>query len=207
MGAAMIETRRTWTSRQVSNQSGFTMLEVVVSMVVLTIGLLSMLSLFSLAVASTHTAQEDMIAKQEANEALENIFTARNSSQTPWSQIKNVADGGIFMDGYQPTFDPGPDGLDGTADDLNGSVADSNCPGPSQCVRQAGPDGVLGTADDTWLPLNNFEREIVITPVCNPACSVDGPLRQIMVNIRYTGGQNIRFKKVYSISTYISQYR
>jgi len=191
--------------KKTNRQRGFTMIEVMVSIAVLTIGLVSMLSLFTLAIASTHTAREDAIAKQEANEALENIFTARNSSQTTWAQIQNVANGGIFSDGYKPIKNAGPDGLDGTVDD--GGTPEPNCPGPSQCVQLAGPDGILGTSDDTWLPLNNFERQIVISPLFNPDGSVNVSLRQVTVSIRYTTSQYKNIKKVFTSTSYISQYR
>ncbi len=190
-----------------NREYGFTMIEVMVSIAVLTIGLVSMLSLFTLAIASTHTAREDAIAKQEANEALENIFTARNSTQTTWAQIQNVSSGGIFLDGFQPIKDPGPDGLDGTADDVNGNVTNASCPGPNQCVQLAGPDGILGTADDTWLPLNNFQRQIVISQLFNPDGSLNVSLRQVTVNIRYFTSQYKLVNKTYSSTSYISQYR
>ena len=101
-------------------ERGFTLLEVMISILVLTIGLISMLAVFSLAMASTQTAQDDMIAKQEAAEAIESVFTARNTSQISWSQIQNVPNG-VFISGFQPIGWQGADGLDGTADDSPGS--------------------------------------------------------------------------------------
>src|SRR6267154_2502265 len=96
---------------------GFSLLEVVISMAILTIGLVSLLGVFGIAMASTQDSQQDMIAKQLANEALESIVTARNTSQKQWSDIQNIADGGIFLPGYQPLYDAGADGIMGTADD------------------------------------------------------------------------------------------
>ena len=48
------------------SERGFTLMEVLISAIVITIGLVSVLAVFGLAVASTQTAQDDMIAKQEA---------------------------------------------------------------------------------------------------------------------------------------------
>src|SRR5712671_6009729 len=73
---------------------GFSLLEVVISMAILTIGLVSLLGVFGIAMASTQDSQQDMIAKQLANEALESIVTARNTSQVSWSQVQNIANGG-----------------------------------------------------------------------------------------------------------------
>jgi type IV pilus modification protein PilV len=68
---------------QQRSQHGFTLMEVLVSMFVLTIGLLSLAAVFSMAMASTQTSQLDMTAKQMASEAMESIFTARQTTQLP----------------------------------------------------------------------------------------------------------------------------
>ena len=71
-------------------QSGFSLIEVMISMVVLTVGLVSLLGVFGLAMASTQTSQQDMIAKQLADEEYESIVTARNTTQINWDQINNI---------------------------------------------------------------------------------------------------------------------
>lgn len=185
-------------------ENGFTLIEVMISILVLTIGLLSMLSVFSLAMASTQTAQDDMIAKQEAAAAIESVFTARNTSQISWNQIQNVPNG-VFVPGFQPIRWQGPDGLDGTADDT--ADPDPRCPGPSQCLKMPGPDGVLGTVDDLYLPLNNFERQIQIVPVNDANGNPYASLRQITVTVRYATTQYKAVRKTYVMSAYISQYR
>ena len=96
-------------------------------MAVLTVGLVSLLGVFGLAMASTQTSQQDMIAKQLANEALESIVTARNTSQMNWDDIQNTgstncpitgaATCGIFLSGCKPIYNAGADGIYGTADD------------------------------------------------------------------------------------------
>jgi len=71
-------------------EGGFSLLEVVISMAILTVGMVSLLGVFGLAMSSTLTSQQDMIAKELANEALESIITARNTSQINWDAIQNV---------------------------------------------------------------------------------------------------------------------
>ena len=133
-------------------EGGFTLIEVMISMAVLTIGLVSVLGVFGLAMASTQTSQQDMIAKQLANEALESIVTARNTSQLQWDQVQNIGSGsGIFAPGLQPINLPGPDGIVGTADD---ATADA------QTLTEPGPDGIYGTADDVQLSLGNYQRQV-----------------------------------------------
>jgi prepilin-type N-terminal cleavage/methylation domain-containing protein len=186
------------------DQRGFTMLEVLISMVVLTIGLVSMLAMFSVALAATNSAQDDMVAKQIAQSTLESIFTARNTAQITFLQIQNVASGGIFLDGPQTIKDPGPDGLDGTADD---TVSNAACPGPSTCLQLAGKDGVLGTADDVWMPLNNYQRTIAIAPVFLTNGALDNTLRSITVTVTYTTTQFKAVQKSYSVGAYVSSFR
>ncbi len=71
-------------------EGGFSLIEVVISMAILTVGMVSLLGVFGLAMASTQTSQEDMIAKQLGNESYESIVTARNTSQLGWDDIQNV---------------------------------------------------------------------------------------------------------------------
>ena len=92
--------------RRKSAENGFSLLEVVISMVVLTVGMVSLLGVFGLAMASTQTSQQNLIAKQLADEAIESIITARNTTQISWNQIQNASScsgsadstsGGIFL--------------------------------------------------------------------------------------------------------------
>jgi len=186
-------------------ERGFMMLEVVISGAILVIGLVALLAVFSLSVAATQSAQEDMIAKQVASEAMESLFTARNTSQVTWAQIQNVVDGGIFTNGPQVLLDPGLDGLVGTADDT--PDPDPKCPGPARCLKTPGPDGMLGTSDDIYLPLNRFTREIKIVPVPSPTGGNNPFLRQVTVTINYTTPQFQQIQKTYVMSAYISQFR
>jgi len=56
---------------------GFSLIEVMISMAILVIGLLSLLGVFGIALAATQTSQQNTVAKQLANEAMEGILTAR----------------------------------------------------------------------------------------------------------------------------------
>jgi prepilin-type N-terminal cleavage/methylation domain-containing protein len=195
MGTSIIG--RAGNSRVRQAERGFSLLEVVISMAVLTVGLVSLLGVFGLAMASTQTSQQDMIAKQLANEALESIVTARNTSQVTWAQVQNVANGGIFLDGTTPIYLPGADGIVGTADD---AVAGQ------QTLTEPGPDGIFGTADDVQIPLIGYQRTILISQVLDSNGNVVPTLRGVNISLQYTTSQ-AKLPKTYVLSSFISQYR
>ena len=90
-----------------------------IAIVVMSVGILAVIASFATAVAATQSAQEDLIARQKALEAMESIYTARNSQQIPFASVANVANGGIFLSGAQTMKCAGPDGLVNTQDDVN----------------------------------------------------------------------------------------
>jgi prepilin-type N-terminal cleavage/methylation domain-containing protein len=184
-------------------QRGFGLIEVMISITILTIGLLALVGTFATALASTQCSQEDLIAKQKALEALESIYTARNTQQISFAQVANISSGGIFTDGYTALLQAGPDGLVGTADDVNFA----NCPGGVECFQLPGPDGILGTADDTTLSLGNFNRQILISPVLQQPGNIPNPnLKQITVNVQYTK-PGLKAPRVYTVNALMSAFR
>lgn len=178
-------------------QQGFSLLEVVISMAVLTIGLVSLLGVFGIAMAATQGSQQDMIAKQLANEALESIVTARNTSQKQWSDIQNVADGGVFLNGYQPVYKAGADGIMGTADDSAMGY---------QTIKEPGPDGIYGTSDDVDLNMSNYQRKIEIQPVTDVNGNVVASLRAINVSVQFSTPQ-VQRSKTYVLTSFVAQFR
>jgi type IV pilus modification protein PilV len=181
-------------------QGGFSLLEVVISMAVLTVGLVSLLGVFGLAMATTQSSQQDMIAKQLANEAYESIMTARNSTQINWDQIQNVNSGdcpisqasscGIFLNNAQQIYNAGSDGIYGTADD--------SASGQRQTLRDPGPDGIFGTADDVLIPMTGYQRTIAIA-------KVNEELRSVTITIQYTTPQSLQ--KTYVLNSWVSEFQ
>jgi prepilin-type N-terminal cleavage/methylation domain-containing protein len=170
------------------DQQGFTLIETMIAMVVMTVGMLAIIAVFGTAVANTQSAQEDLIARQKTLEAMESIYTARNSQQIPFSAIANTASGGSFKSGPQQLLCAGPDGLLGTADDVAcTTTAGVVCPnGGAECMVLPGPDGVLGTADDTIMSLSNFTRTITINQVLLPSGAVNQNMVAVTVTVSYT---------------------
>jgi prepilin-type N-terminal cleavage/methylation domain-containing protein len=185
--------------RTTETQQGFSLIEVMISMALLTIGLLSLLGIFGVAMAATQTSQENNTAKLLADEAMEGILTARETANISWTQINNTGTGGIFLPGFQPIQCAGVDGIIGTADD-------AAC-GP-QILEQPGPSGVyVGTCPpDVCNNLTNFTRQIVIAPVIVGGGPPSPTLRQVTITIQYTLPQ-FNVPRQYVLNTYISPYR
>ena len=190
--------------RHSSAQRGFTLIEVMIAIVILSIGILTVVAAFATAVSSTQNAQENLIARQKALEAMESIFTARNTQQITFSQIANIASGGIFTSGATPLWDAGNDGLVNTGDDVP-FAAKGVCPAGSECITLPGPDGILGTPDDVAMSLANFTRQIQINQVLEPDGSVNPNLKQITVTVSYTGMSPV--PRSYSVNALISSFR
>jgi len=160
--------------RSNSRDRGFTLIETMIAMVILSFGILSVAAVYTQGIQASSINQMSFIAQQKAQEAMETIFTARDSGTLTFTNIANVSQGGVFLDGAQQLCDAGPDGVLGTADD--------NCNIPDVIVTGPGPDNVLGTADDTVINLNPWmTRTIAIVPVPNTA-----ELNQVTITVKYT---------------------
>jgi len=172
-------------------QKGFTLLETMISMAILSFGVLSLASFYTAGLKSSSLIKVQYIANQKAQEAMESIFEARDANLLTFTQINNVSSGGVFLNGPQPLLGPGPDGIVGTADDDTSN--------PDVIVTGPGPDNILGTADDTYIPLNPWmTRTITVSSVTNYPNMV-----QINITINYIyQGQTGQVQLV----TYMSSY-
>ena len=199
MGAAMTHTFHR------SKQGGFSLIEVMIAILILSVGILSMIAAFASAVSSTQNAEENLIARQKALEAMESIFTARNTQQITFAQINNIPNGGLFTSGATQLMYAGLDGLVNTADDIP-FPANGVCPAGPECIPMPGPDGILGTADDVPMSLGNFRRQITISPVLEAdGVTIDPNIRQITVTISYPGPGGA--PRNYTVNALISSFR
>jgi type II secretory pathway pseudopilin PulG len=176
--------------RRIASQRGFTLVEALVALGILSGGLLALALILATGVKKLADAPVDLIAKQKAIEAIETVFQARDNRILTWAQIRNAqggsgSDGGVFLDGAQPIRTAGADGLFNTADD-----------GAVETLVLPGNDGVLGTADDQTTPLSQYTREIRIR-------DLNTVLRVIDVTVTYRTADGTR---TYVLSTYISSY-
>jgi type II secretory pathway pseudopilin PulG len=166
-------------------QSGFTLLEAMISILVLSFGVLSLAAIYAQGAYYAAAAQYDYIAEKKAEQAVEAMFTARDIKSLAWVNIQNVSTGGVFVDGPSRILVPGTDGLVGTITDIGSA------------------DELVITGPGTTIDLNPFmTRTIAISPVV-VAGITEQNLRQITVTINYTLGNH---QRTYTLISYISSF-
>jgi type II secretory pathway pseudopilin PulG len=159
----------------IRNETGFSLLEMVVAITLLTFGLLGAASAIGYAMVASNHGRSITNTKLLAVSILEQMETLRDTNNLTFGQIANtgqVNNAGAVktFSGFQPGFqqvsiNPGPDGIFGTVDDLT----------------DAGADGQFGTGDDFVNPnfaIVGVTRQIQIT-------SLSPTLKKIQVTIRY----------------------
>jgi prepilin-type N-terminal cleavage/methylation domain-containing protein len=163
-------------------ERGFTLLEVLVAIMVMVVGLLSLAYGIGLGMEGVQMSTMDTIAREKAREAMEDVFTARDTSTIAFSQICNIPTTGgnpnncLFVNGLTPMYTADTLGL------VNTTAAAAL--GNIETYQTPGPDGILGTADDPPpYNLTSFQRSIQVTTLS----SSDGYtiLAQVTVTIQY----------------------
>lgn len=186
--------------RKPARCAGFTIVEVLIAGVILMVGLLSLAALFGKALGAVQFSQEGQIARQKARETLESIYTARNDASISFDQLQNEGDGGIFRAGFRPLYLPGSNGIPGTNKDTN--ILDRVIlPGKNGIVETTANASAPG-GDDVFMPLSNFQRQILITNVTDANGNVNLYMRKITVTIRMNPGN--MYARDYETSGYIS---
>jgi prepilin-type N-terminal cleavage/methylation domain-containing protein len=172
--------------------AGFTLIEALIAMVILTVGMLGLAQAFYVGMRHMSTSSANLIAREKAREAVESVHTARDTRIITWAQIRNVGAGGgaggVFLVGAQILYNAGGDGLVNTADDQAAGL---------ETQRDPGVNGVLGDADDVLIPLTAFRRQIEIRDMPN----LD--VRELIVTITYTVGPQ---QRTYRLRTFISAF-
>ncbi len=158
-------------------QGGFTLIEAVIAIFILTIGLVGTVAAITYAIEFGRISRNVGGAKSVIVASIEEIETLRNAQRLNFIQIANVGavdntgssnpfDG--FSTGYkQVSLSPGNDGVFGTDDDLS---------------KSAGADGKFGTSDDVLdqtLVRGGLLRQITIS-------NLSSSLKKIEVRVKYS---------------------
>jgi prepilin-type N-terminal cleavage/methylation domain-containing protein len=159
-----------------NGEHGFTLLEVVVAILILTIGLMGTAAAITYALQFTTLSKNLTNAKLAIVSTIEEVESLRNTQRLDYKQIENVGkvdntDSPNFFGGFssgfnQVSINPGPDGVNGTADDL--SIA-------------PGTDGSWGTTDDvidSSLARSGYSCQIEIS-------TLSATIKKIEVKVRY----------------------
>ena len=159
------------------DERGFSLIEAVVAILIITIGLIGTAAAITYALEFSAISRNVSNAKLVIVSSIEEIESLRNTRRLDFKQIANV--GGVdntgtpntfngFSSGYKEvSLNPGPDGVNGTDDDL----------------RSAGPDGDYGTTDDfddPTLVRSGYVRQITIT-------NLNTTLKKVEIKVRYFG--------------------
>jgi prepilin-type N-terminal cleavage/methylation domain-containing protein len=139
-------------------ESGFSLLETIVAMLILTVGLLGVASAIGYALMASNSGRGLTNAKLLVVSALEQMETLRDSGQLNFAEVSNTPVTGSSFTGFPTTFlpvstVPGPDFVYGTLDDPGRTD-------PTQAV-------------------NGVTRQILIT-------SLSPTLKRIQVTLRYS---------------------
>ena len=178
-----------------SSESGATLVEVLIASLFLTVALCAVALTMGQGMTAMYISEEQLIAKQKAQEALESVIMARNTQEIGFAQIQSVANGGVFLAGFQPIEDMGVDGIPNTADDA----------GPVESLMFPGPDGNLGTGDDVTVTLTQYRRQITISTLTLPApdTNIDPDIRRIDVDVEY---KVKGVTKTVRVTTFVSRF-
>ncbi len=172
--------------KNLSNEKGFSYIDVMIAIVIMLVGVLAMASALTANLIRSYETEKIITAKQIGLSTIESIIAARNIKRPDttvegWAFIgnegNNMVEGsarGIFLNGWRPIReDLGLDGVAGTADDA--------CTGTGACTNSD------GSSNDSPVK-NSFERKIEITDVQDP----DRPSppnaitrRKITITVRY----------------------
>jgi len=174
------------------DDAGFTLIETMIAMMIVIFVLMALAQAFLFGMTHMTTSTYDVIAREKAREAVESVHTARDTRTITWAQIRNVANGGVFLAGPQALRGmPGNEG-----DGLVNTTDDSTL--PMQFIVTPGPDQILGTADDLRQLLTNFTREIEIQDIAGSPS-----LRRLRIIMRYTVGS---VQRTYVLTTFVSSF-
>ena len=173
-----------------NNQGGFSYLEVIFAIMIMTVGVGASLGAISFAMIREKEADSKNLARQMTSSALESIFAARDlrnaNPLNNWDAINNDdVTGGIFKTGFTPIrLEAGFDGINGTADDA--------CPTGTNCT--------VGANTNSSAEVLGYQRQIIITDI--PEAGIPAiRKKRIDVNVRYAVGQQTRVEQISTLLT------
>ncbi len=175
---------------KLASEKGFSYIDVMISIVILMVGILALLSAITMSVVQSRGQAEQLTAKQIATTTIESIMSVKETDpvRMGWTAVGNV----------------------GSNVDSGGVARGIFLTGQNAVLTNPGPDEVVGTTDDTGSIVPGFQRQIVITDICDPDrpsynCPTPGTLpvkmRSVEVTITYFVGQRLNNERVRTVLT------
>lgn len=170
---------------KLKKETGFSLIETVIALVILMIGILGTVSALSFSIFSMQDSEKRSLSKEIARSTMETIFSVRDllafddaagGASYNWAsiQVLSGSNGGIFLDGWNPIREsPGDDGIFGTADDA--------CAVGNPCV--------VGTTTNSSAVVSGYERKIEIYDITENGVTRK---RRVTVRVRYFVGSLLR---------------
>lgn len=189
-----------------NKENGFSYIDVIIAIVILTIGILAMVSALTASLIRSYESEKRVVAKQLALSTIESIISAKEIERAEetgaevikgWNSIRNIQNiaepiDGIFMNGWRPVREEnGWDGIAGTIDD--------GCDAPGVCA-------VANRTTNNSKVIEGLQRRIVITDIEDPerpSPPNEITRRRIDVTISFSLNQAIREE---TVSTIIAKY-
>jgi type II secretory pathway pseudopilin PulG len=175
-----------------NSSAGFSYIDVMIAIVILSVGILGLMSGLAGAVVQSKGQETQLLAKQVAASTMESIMSQKetDADELGWITVGNV----------------------GKNLDVNGVPRGIFVNGEKGVHENAGPDEVMGTADDSGALVPYITREIVITDICDPDrpsynCPTPGPfevrMRRVTITMRYYVGT---MKREETLRTIVTDY-
>lgn len=183
------------------NQAGFSYIDVMAAIIILSIGIIAMSQAIMFSLIRSRESEQQLYSKQIAQSTLESIFAARDIKRTGgldgWGSVGNIGTNpdatgtiyqGIFVVGWHPIREEaGYDGVVGTEDD--------SCQGAGACSSGGNPA-------NTSAVLPGYQRSIVIEDMQDadlPTPPHPIKRRRITIIVRYAVGGVTREEEIRTI--------
>ena len=184
---------------QDKSQTGFSYIDVMIAIVILMVGILALLAAITSAVVMAKGQEQQLDAKQMATSTMESIMSAKETDQDrPAPAVLRLGWNAIGND-------------DSNIDPVTGDPQGIFLTGVQPVLTGAGPDEIIGTGDDDGTVVDGFQRQIVITDVCDPdrpsynCLPTPGTLpvkvRNVQILVTYVVGNMQRQESVTTILT------